>query len=288
MPHHFETKSIVALFASSRGSLHGPTIVELQEEQIKTAILFALIPVTVSFLFVVFILYRSKREAFFKQRQMEFKLSLAELELKALRAQIDPHFIFNCLNSIHHYMRSNDVPLAGEYLVRFAQLIRYVLETSSFRMIPLQEDLDALRAYLELEQLRLQRSFEFSIDVSSIENTEQIYIPPMMIQPFVENSIWHGLNQRDSDGLLEILIQINDGLLVCTIQDNGRLKQNRRTDGIPGIKKTSMGMSLIDERIKAVNNIFKSNAGFRIEDRSNDPFPAHGTRAILKLPFEQD
>src|SRR5687767_9669367 len=109
--------------APSKTSLNtlSSDIIAAQEQQIRTAVLFALVPVIVAFSFIVFIFHRAKREAFFRQKK-------AELEVKALRAQINPHFIFNCLNSIHHYMHRHSAQLSGDYLLKFSQLMRYVLE----------------------------------------------------------------------------------------------------------------------------------------------------------------
>jgi LytS/YehU family sensor histidine kinase len=263
------------------------SIVERQDRQVKVTVLLTLIPVVVAFSFFVFIFYRSRREAFFKQQETEFRLGISELEMKALRAQINPHFIFNCLNSIHHYMHSSDVQLAGDYLIKFSQLIRYVLETSSSRMIGLPEDLEALRLYLELERLRMQGAFEFRITTSEISDPQSIYIPPMMMQPFVENAIWHGLSHKGPGGLIEIDVRIHNGMLQCLIEDNGKPNMPKASV-MPGIKKTSMGMALINDRLKAVNRIFRTNAAFRMENRMNDPVAKEGTRIILVLPFEQE
>jgi LytS/YehU family sensor histidine kinase len=263
------------------------SVIEKQDRQLKTTVLLTLVPVIVAFSFIVFIFYRAKRESFFKQQETEFRLGISELEMKALRAQINPHFIFNCLNSIHHYMHQFDVKLAGDYLIKFSQLIRYVLETSSSRMVTLVDDLEALRLYLELEQLRMQRSFEFQISTKGVPDFHSIYIPPMMMQPFVENSIWHGLNNTGQGGLIKIDISITGGMIQCLIEDNG--KRNVKKNEVvlsPGIKKTSMGMSLINDRLAAVSRIYKTKAAFIMEDRMSDPTPEEGTRIILTLPFE--
>ncbi len=137
-----------------------------ESDQVEKTLLFALLPVLVAFSFMVFIFYRAKREAFFKQKEAEFRLNKAELELRALRSQINPHFIFNCLNSIHHYMHRNDMATAGEYLVKFSKLIRYTLETSSVHTVSLTDDLEALEIYIQLERLRLNNSFSYKITVA--------------------------------------------------------------------------------------------------------------------------
>lgn len=263
------------------------SVIEEQDRQIRFTVLLALIPVVVAFSFIVFIFYRARRESFFKQKEAEFRLKNAELEMKALRTQINPHFIFNCLNSIHHYMHRNDVKEAGEYLVKFSQLIRYVLETSSSRMVSLDEDLEALRIYIELEQLRMQRSFEFEI-VNHVSPTASINIPPMMMQPFVENSVWHGLNHRESGGKIQININRKGDTIECIIEDNGkRSVLKNQGDLSPTIKKTSMGMALIKERLEVVSHIYKMKAYFKMADRNEDTLPEEGTRITLVLPVEE-
>src|SRR5258706_11541129 len=160
-------------------------LIEEQNNQVQRTLLLALIPVVVAFSFIVFVFYRAKREAFFKHREADFKLSIAEGELKALRAQMSPHFIFNCMNSIHHYMHANQNQ-AAEYLIKFSQLIRHVLETSSLRMVTLADEIEANRNYIQLEQLRLNHSFEFTIHIDSKIDVNNVQIPPMIIQPFIE------------------------------------------------------------------------------------------------------
>lgn len=262
-------------------------LVERQERQMRTAVLLALIPIVVSFSFIFFIFYRNKREAYFKQTETELKLSIAEVEIKALRAQINPHFIFNCLNSVHHYMHKNDIKLAGEYLVKFSQLIRYVLETSSSRMVSLADDLNALELYIQLEQLRMDRNFDFEIVTDTSLNPDTIHIPPMMLQPFVENSIWHGLNHRGPGGRIRIEITPANDMLKCVIEDNGRRGSGHdKHDLSLTIKKTSLGMALINDRLAVVSRIYKVNAGFTLTDIMDDQQQEQGKRVELLLPFE--
>jgi LytS/YehU family sensor histidine kinase len=257
---------------------------EKQEQQIRVAVFFGLIPVVVAFSFIIFLLYRSKRELLFKQKESEFKLNIAELEMKALRAQINPHFIFNCLNSIHHYMQQNNVRQAGEYLIKFSRLIRYVLETSSSRMVTIADDLDVLRIYMELEQLRLQGSFDFEIATESIADHDAIQIPPMILQPFVENSIWHGLSHRTRGGKIRIYLLRKNEMIQCVIEDNGERKEKSSSaDSL--VKKNSLGMSLIKARLDVISKMYNMDASFTVEDRRYDPTHGEGTRVVIRLPF---
>lgn len=263
------------------------SILDKQDDQIQRTLLFALIPVVVAFSFIVFIFYRSKREAYYKQKEAELKLNIAEVEMKALRSQMNPHFIFNCLNSIHHYMHRSQGPLAGEYLIKFSQLIRHVLETSSYRMIPLADDLNALKLYMELEQLRTEHSFDFHIQVEDGIDAGSIEIPPLLIQPFVENSIWHGINHRGKGGLIKVHVTLDDTMLSCVIEDNGHEGGVKEIyDLSNAVKKTSLGMALIHDRLEVVNHLYKVKAGYTINDLRNEKGEKEGKRILLTLPYE--
>jgi len=272
----------VLLFQNSPASLS--SLVEQQNVQVQRALIMVLIPVVVAFSFIVFVFYRSRRETFFKHREANLKLSIAEGELKALRAQMSPHFIFNCLNSIHHYMHTNQAQ-AGEYLVKFSQLIRHVLESSALRMVPLMDEVEANKNYIRLEQLRLNYSFDFQIQFSEDLSIDTIHIPPMLIQPFIENSIWHGLNQAGEGGQIDILFsKLDDRHIQCVIQDNGKVTETKsELDLSRVVKKTSMGMSLIQERINIINSLNRTKAKFEIQLRTDGKV---GKRIILVIPYE--
>ncbi|MCB0488199.1 MAG: histidine kinase [Cyclobacteriaceae bacterium] len=255
-----------------------------QRSQVQQVLLFAMIPVVAAFSFVVFVIYRSRREAYFKQKEAEMKLNILEVQMKALRAQINPHFIFNCLNSIHHYIHQKDAKQAGDYLVRFSQLIRHVLEHSTNRTICLRDDLEALRSYIELEQLRMDHAFDYAIHVDQSVNPDDVEVPPMIIQPFVENSIWHGLNRRGAGGKLTIHITKNGEQLECRVEDNGGGEEQKDDlDISKTIKKTSLGMALIRERLEVVNSLYHARADFTIEENKQDD-RVLGRRLVLTLP----
>jgi LytS/YehU family sensor histidine kinase len=210
------------------------------------------------------------------------KLAVAQVELKALRAQINPHFIFNCLNSIHHYMHQNDGAMAGNYLVKFSQLIRHVLESSTQRIVPLGDEIEANRIYIQLEQLRMNNSFEFNIKCEDNINLEEMCIPPMLIQPFLENSIWHGIT---SGGKLEVEFGLMDvDHIRCTIKDDGKgFYEKSGIDLSTKVKKTSLGMSLMQERFNTLNQVSSGKAGFTFSDRE-DGIP--GKQVMITIPFE--
>lgn len=252
------------------------------QSEFESLVLFALFPVLVAFSFLVFVFYRSRREAVFREKETELQLQKTEVALKALKAQINPHFIFNCLNSIHHYMYHHPVQEAGNYLLKFSQQIRYVLESSEVKMVPLADEIEANRNYLELEQLRVNHAFHFSFEVDPTLDTESIHIPPMLIQPFLENAVWHGVS---GGGEIEIQISAwDDWHLLCQIQDrkNGAIVENDSNLNTR-VKKTSLGMSLMKERFALLNQMNRKEAGFSLEERL-DGMP--GKIVKLRIPFE--
>lgn len=254
----------------------------VSQSEFKTLVIFALFPVLIAFSFLIFVFYRSRREAVFREKETELQLQKTEVALKALKAQINPHFIFNCLNSIHHYMYHHPVQEAGNYLLKFSQQIRYVLESSEVKMVPLADEIEANRNYLELEQLRVNHAFGFKFVVDPTLDTEPIHIPPMLIQPFLENAVWHGVA---GGGEIEINIsQWDDWHLLCQIQDSGNGGHFENDfDLKTKVKKTSLGMSLMKERFAMLNQVNGKNAGFSLEERTDG---LSGKIVKLRIPFE--
>jgi len=263
-----------------------------EERQVKLISLLALIPVVVAFSFVTFIFYRKKREAFFREQEAALKLSKAEVELKALKAQINPHFIFNCMNSIHHYMHGNDIKTASDYLIKFSQLIRLVLENSAMKSLTLAEELKMLDLYIQLEQLRLNHRFQYRLGLAEHLEPDAIEIPGFLLQPFVENAIWHELTRVQNDAELVIDIR-KDPLcenLVCEIVSRGQGLSGdvARSPLIDGIKKTSMGLNLVRERMELLNRTSSVRADFTVEDISRRDIDFYGHKVVVQVPILQD
>ncbi|WP_297338535.1 histidine kinase [Algoriphagus sp.] len=251
-----------------------------ENSEIFVALLVGLVPVLLAFLFLFFVIYRSRREAVARAVETQIRLSKAEGELKALRAQINPHFIFNCLNSIHHFIQQQDAKLAGEYLIKFSKLIRYVLESSAKNWVTLAEELEANELYLELEQLRTGNAFQFDFEVDPRILKDQTYIPPMLIQPFLENAVWHGLSQ---EGKVRLQIQSNGGAyLHCKIADEGMGKIEKPDYDLSKlVKKSSMGIQLMKERFKVLNEWKGFQAKYEFKDLQGG-----GREVLLTIPFE--
>lgn len=191
---------------------------------------------------------RIKRTAVEKQNTNR---RFAELELTALQAQLNPHFIFNALGAIQYYIQVNDVDAADTYLTRFAQLMRKYLDGSKEKFISLKKEIELLKIYTELEQLRFDHIFKVEIKMAKGLELEEILLPGMMVQPFVENAINHGLSPRkDGHGLLSIHFYKFNDQLICEISDNGIGIENAQRNRRKGHK--SRGMNILDEKIQTM------------------------------------
>ena len=146
---------------------------------------------------------------------------MAELEMKTLTGQVNPHFIINSLNSIRKYIWENRREDASEYLIKFARLIRLVIENPQQASIKLSDEIDALRLYIETEHRRNNQKFDYAIPVSENIDSNKTYISPLLLQPYVENAIWHGLSLKDERGKLSRTIQKKQNSLICIIDDDG-------------------------------------------------------------------
>ena len=215
---------------------------------------------------------------------------LTEEKLTALRSQMNPHFIFNCLNSIQQFILTGEVDNANKYLSRFSKLIRLVLQYSESNFISLEEEIDMLELYLSLEKTRFGNSFEYKILVDDDLDTDEIKIPNLMIQPFVENAIWHGLMHKEGDRKIDISFRLeNDDSIVCEVADNGigrkraaEIKERRSLE----IKHQSKGMQLIKDKIDILKQQFKSDILVELSDVLNSAGDVCGTKVTIQLPLQ--
>ena len=167
------------------------------------------------------ILYKRRKDILEKKKEAEFNTQVAYTEMKALRAQMNPHFIYNSLNSINDYIDKHDTATATLYTTKFAKLMRMILENSEQKEIPLAEDLKALELYMQLESMRMQHKFNYEIKVHEDIDPENTLIPPLILQPFVENSIWHGISKKQGVGKILISIKKEGNMINCIVEDNG-------------------------------------------------------------------
>ena len=218
--------------------------------------------------------------------RVAFERKLADEKLSALKAQMNPHFIFNCLNSIEHYIIKNDRKKASEYLGNFSRLMRLTLQSSRVSFVPLNEELEALRLYLKMESLRFTGNFDYEIKVDDQIDSGALEVPPMLIQPFVENAILHGLMHKKGDGKVSISIQQADNHLLCLVEDNGigRTRARELSAGRSSNRR-SFGMQITEDRIRMINELYDAEADVEVVDLFDAEGAAVGTRVVLCLPL---
>ena len=224
-------------------------------------------------------------------RKKEFEVlklnkNLATSQLTALRAQMNPHFIFNALNSVQQYILQGNVDEANKYLSKFSRLQREILHNSDQQFISLEKEKEMLELYLQLEQLRFNGSFSYEIVFDNSLDLDEITVPPMIVQPFVENAIWHGLMPKQGHKKVSIAFaQLSDSVLACTITDNGIGREAaaaiKQIKGDP--KHQSKGLSLAYERLRILESQFNQPFNISIHDLKNDDGTAAGTRISLTL-----
>lgn len=226
---------------------------------------------------------------YIRHRNLQANRQTLQLELRSLRSQMNPHFIFNSLSSIHRYIWSNNQEEASDYLTKFSKLMRMILDNSQHTFIPLNKELESLRLYLDLEVLRCNNIFDYRIQLAEDINDEEVLIPPMIIQPYVENAIWHGLvHRKEKKGRLDIAVSLNGRVLEVTVTDNGigrkmamEIKEKKdRTHHSMGMKVTEGRIALI----RKINNT--KDANVEVHDLEDQVGQAAGTRVRIILPAE--
>jgi len=248
---------------------------QLYEEASKRQqwIILSLIFGILSMALIAFLYYRSGKQQ---------KLANNLLALKSLRSQMNPHFIFNALNSVNHYIAKSDERSANRFLSDFSVLMRSVLENSEMDFIPLAKELELLELYVKLEHSRFEDKFEPQIEVDPRVDVDAFWIPPMLLQPYIENAIWHGLRYKEEKGFLRIGVRpLTEELLEIVIEDNGigRKRSHELKTGNQR-KQKSKGMGNIKKRIQILNEMYKNRVEVSITDLNGD---RTGTRVCLKL-----
>jgi putative methionine-R-sulfoxide reductase with GAF domain/ligand-binding sensor domain-containing protein len=226
-----------------------------------------------------------------REKEMEvlrLNKDVATSQLTALRMQMNPHFIFNALNSIQHYILQGNVIEANKYLSKFSKLQRDILHCSNQQFISLEKELEILSAYLELEQYRFGKSFSYKINVHDEIEPVEINIPPMILQPFVENAIWHGLMPLQTERKLSIYFDLEtDDILLATLRDNGigrnasaKLKES---NGENKVGHQSKGMSMIQQRLQLLQQQYDKPFEVSIADITGINGEVQGTEVTLKI-----
>jgi hypothetical protein len=206
------------------------------------------------------------------------------LQLKSLRAQMNPHFIFNVLNSVNNFISKNDDRSANKYLADFSKLMRVVLQDSQKDLISMEEELTSTELYLKLEHSRFTDQFDYEIHVDKDCDLKDFNIPPMMIQPFIENAVWHGLRYKEEKGFIKLLMKQAEDILTISIADNGigRAKSKMlKTKTQKEYKST--GLKNVQSRIQLINKLYAKDYQINIQDL-NDGEEDTGTLVVIKIP----
>ena len=270
---------------------------ELQAKRQGTLNLFLLAAILLICIIAALLIYqgrmrlRNQRMLALKNEELKstlYREKLGELEMKALRAQMNPHFIFNCLNSINHMILHGKPDDASRYLTKFSKLIRMVLENSEHNTIALEDEIAMLEAYIQLEALRFKEKIKYEIEVDPEIYEQEIHVPSMILQPLVENAIWHGLMHKEGDGFMKISVQEEGNFLRCIIEDNGvgRIQAAMHKKKPQPHKNRSMGLQLTKERLNLINPD-KQKELIQLYDIQSRENSSAGTRVHVSIPIKQ-
>jgi ligand-binding sensor domain-containing protein len=253
--------------------------------------------VVLVFIGAVFLFFKLRENRIKKEqaRQTAINKQIAEIRMIALRGQMNPHFIFNSLNSIQHFITTRDKEEALNYLSKFSKLIRKILENSRENTVSISNEVQLLELYIQLEQLRFSNKFDYHIAIDEKIDMENTEIPPLLIQPYVENAILHGLINKNGKGDLWFSLERNNGLLICEIEDNGigRARAQEIEQGKVS-RHRSLGIKVTEERISGLFELLDYKMEvvtedlFEIkQDPEEKPQPA-GTRVIISIPVKEE
>ncbi|MEO7695079.1 MAG: histidine kinase [Chryseolinea sp.] len=235
-------------------------------------IIYGLILIVVIIAITSFFIYRNARAS---------KIANQLLALKSLRSQMNPHFIFNALNSINQFIANQDERTANRFLSEFSRLMRLVLETSQEDFISLSKEIEILSLYLKLEQYRFRDKFDYIIDIDPSLNPDFIEVPPMLIQPYIENAVWHGLRYKESKGTLSLKItQVTNNLLVEIIDNGIGRDQSKQFKTAHQKRQNSTGLKNIEDRLTIINEVYHTAFDVNVSDGVGG-----GTHVTLTIPI---
>ncbi len=255
-----------------------------KEKQIKEQRLSFFLIFSIFIIIGWFVVYFFRNKTRSKQKLLEEEINRQRQQ--ALSAQMNPHFISNALNSIQKYFLNNDFEKANEFLADFGALIRKVLENSRENLIPLKNEIDYLKLYLSLENLRLDEKFLFNIKLSEGLEPSNLLVPPLILQPYVENAIWHGIAPLPDKGRIQIEIMEKNDFLVCVIEDNGiGINRSKMEKQKYARKKKSLAMDITKERLRLLNHSTKNKYVVTITDISTLNPVKQGTKVEFQMPL---
>ena len=220
------------------------------------------------------------------RRRNELMQDINEYKQKILRQQMNPHFIFNTLNSIQYFLLDEDTTSSLNYLTKFAKMMRIVLDNSQQTFVPIEDEIRGLNLYLELEALRFEESFDYQIKVDDEINTYEYKVPALILQPYVENSIRHGLLHKKNKGFLKVHITKKEESLLCTIEDDGvGRKRAEEIKMSKGPMKQSLGSKITEDRINVLNSLYSDEIDVQYIDLEDEQGNPRGTKVEITLPF---
>ena len=237
------------------------------------------------FIAMIFLAYKNRIKKFEEKAAINYRIS--ELRLDALKAQMNPHFVFNAFNPLQKLILENETRQALKYLSQFSGLIRKTLDNSTKKAISLAQEIEYLNEYLNIEQIRM-KNFSFSIYIDDCIDQSSVQIPPMLIQPIVENALYHGIRHLNGIGVLKISFNCDMQFVNVTIEDNGvGREKSKEINSKQRIGHKSYGTNITEERLKLLFEEFKDNISYNIEDLYCKNQPA-GTKVSIKIPIKFD
>ncbi len=263
---------------------------KLKEQALKNQQYFEQLVIAGSFILfligaITWLFLRQKQ----RQKLLRFEQEKIQTENKLFRAQMNPHFLFNSLNSIKSFILQNDIRPASSYLSKFAMLMRHILNNSDQAFIPLSKEIETLKLYLELEKLRFEDKFDFEIEVDDFIEPENTYIPPMLLQPHIENAILHGVRHKeDVKGWIKVEIVEETNHLFCVIEDNGIGRKKSRELKHGEKKHESKASSLLQKHLKNLHRQEDEAIHYEIVDLIDEQGNAVGTRVEYRLPIKSE
>ena len=223
---------------------------------------------------------------YFQRKRLKAEQRSILNEQRLLRAQMNPHFLFNSLASIQNYIINEDTDRASIYLSRFSQLVRNILDNSVEEYVPLEKEIETIRNYLELQKVRYAGRFDFNIEVDDQIDEENMMIPPMLAQPFIENAIEHGIRHKESHGHIDIRFRLEEGIIRFEVEDDGVGREKaREIEASKGTRHRSMATSITIDRLATINKKLKKKIRMEVEDLKDSAGEGCGTRVRFGIPI---
>jgi len=229
-----------------------------------------------------FIIKRIQEKSKNAEVRLAVKLKeMEELKMTTLQSQMNPHFLFNSLNSINNFVLKNEVEKASDYITKFSKLIRVILNSSSSPTSPLSEELKILALYVKLEQMRVTGGFDYIVNIDKKLNLDAIKVPPLFLQPFIENAIWHGIMKKEGKKTINLTIKEDKGNVLCVVLDNGIGINKTKKQNYLLQKRKFFGARTTENRIR----ILHQNKGVHIETKDISTDTNTGTQVLISFPL---